>query len=85
MAKYNTFVVYDCKKRKNILITSSARKARGELHKGMKIEVWNENNRVETIYSKNFKRITDYVSEEKEYIRNKQIRAEERNRQRRMR
>ena len=43
----NVFVVYDCKKRKNVLITQSARKANKSLRVGIKIEVWNENGFVE--------------------------------------
>lgn len=39
MAKYNTFVVYNCKKRHIILVTSSARKAKQDLCVGVKVEV----------------------------------------------
>lgn len=82
MAKYNTFVVYDCKKRKNLLVTSSARKAKGELHTGIKIEVWNENIHIETIYLKTMRGLDKYVSKEKQYIAKKQTKAELRNKRR---
>ncbi len=42
MAKYNTFVVYSCKKQHIILVTSSARKAKQDLCVGVKVEVWND-------------------------------------------
>ena len=82
MAKYNTFAVVDCKKRKSVLITSSARKARGMLKTGFKVEVWNENNFVETVYSRQAERLNEYVSQEKQYIAAKQAKAEERNKRR---
>lgn len=82
MAKYNTFVVYDCRGRKNLLVTSSARKAKSMLSVGIKIEVWNENTFVECIYSKTKERINKYINEEKKYIANKQARAEQRNKRR---
>lgn len=85
MAKYNTFVVYDCKKRKNVLVTSSARKAKCELHTGIKVEVWSENTLVEIIYAKFLKSIDKYVSLEKQYIANKQAEAELRNKRRKNR
>ena len=85
MAKYNTFVVYDCKKRKNVLVTSSARKAKRELHTGVKVEVWSENTLVEIIYAKFLKSIDKYVSLEKQYIANKQAEAELRNKRRKNR
>ena len=34
MANYNTFVVIGCKRNNVVLVTSSARKAKGELCKG---------------------------------------------------
>ena len=82
MAKYNTFVVYDCKKRKNLLVTSSARKAKKELHVGVKIEVWNENMHIEKIYFKTRMNLEKYISEEKQYITNKQVKSELRNKRR---
>ena len=65
MAKYNTFVVYNCKERKNLLVTSSARKAKGELHIGIKIEVWNENVLIEKIYFKTQRNLEKYINKEK--------------------
>lgn len=85
MAKYNTFVVYDCKKRRNLLVTSSARKAEAELVKGFKVEVWNENAHIETVYYNHVERIDKYIEAEKRYIAEKQKRATERNKQRRSR
>lgn len=82
MAKYNTFVIYDCKRRKNLLITSSARKAKGELRVGVKVEVWNENTFIEKIYFKTRRNLEKYVSEEKRYIAMKQAKAEQRNKRR---
>lgn len=82
MAKYNTFVVYDCKRRKNLLVTSSARKAKGELHVGVKVEVWNENTYIETVYARTMRGLDRYISEEKQYIAKKQAKAELRNKRR---
>lgn len=82
MANYNTFVVCDCKRYKNILVTSSARKAKNELHTGVKVEVWNENTFVEKIYFKTRINLEKYISEEKQYITNKQVKAELRNKRR---
>lgn len=85
MAKigYNTFVVADCKTGKNIMVTSSARKAAEALCKGRRIEVWNINNKVEVIYNKTYREknpMLPYINAEREYIGNKQRAAEERNR-----
>jgi len=82
MANYNTFVVYDCKSRKNKLITSSARKARNELCIGVKVEVWNDNNHTETIYSRSKKNLERYISLEKQYIAAKQEKANLKNQRR---
>lgn len=78
----NTFAVIDYKKHKNILVTNSARKAKRELHVGVKIEVWNNNMLTEIIYARASKSIDKYVSIEKEYIKMKQTKAETRNRRR---
>lgn len=86
MAKYNTFVVIDYKKRKNVLVTSSARKANQFFRPGVKIEVWNQNELVERIYYAKYKDSKDYIwryiLEEKAYIQRKQKSAEQRNSQR---
>ena len=86
MANYNTFIVVDCNRRKSILTTSSARKANRLLTTGIKIEVWNNNDRVEVIYEKDKRRekqpLAPYIEAEKQYIREKQARAEARNKKR---
>jgi hypothetical protein len=79
MAKYNTFVVCDCRKRSVVLVTSSARKANTELWKGRKVEVWNENERISVIYSTHSDKMNSYIQAEKEYIRMKQLTAEVKN------
>ncbi len=89
MAKkcYNTFVVAECKSGKAILVTSSARKATETLCKGRRIEVWNANRKVETIYAKQPREkspMQPYIQAEREYIGQKQKAAEERNRCRRI-
>ena len=88
MANYNTFVVVNCSSRKPIVITSSARKAYGELKTGVRIEVWNDNKLVERIYESDKKReinpMKPYIDIEREYIRQKQENATLRNQRRRM-
>ena len=79
MANYNTFMVVDCRSRKSILTTSSARKSAKLLQTGYRIDVWNDNQIVETIYAKDRTPMKPYIEAEKEYIRQKQARAEERN------
>lgn len=78
----NMFAVYDCKKRKNILITPSARKAKYELHTGIKIEVWTDNVYIETIYARTSRNMNKYISLQKQYIGKKQAKAEQRNKRR---
>ena len=89
MANYNTFLVVDCKTRKPILTTSSARKASKELKTGVRIEVWNNNNLVERIYEADKKNesnpLAPYIQAEREYIGRKQAAAEQRNKRRKMR
>lgn len=82
-AAYNSFVVVDCKKRKTVFVTQSARKAKAALEKGRKIEVWNSGSLVESIYSTDGELFQPYVEAEKEYIAEKQRRHEERNARRR--
>lgn len=79
MAKYNTFLVVQSKSGKVVLVTSSARKAESELQTGRRVEVWCENEKVETITTRK-NTLFKYIKLEKEYIRNKQKAAEERNR-----
>lgn len=84
MAKYNTFVLIETKTRRVLLVTSSARKARDGMTNGVKTEIWNENEHVKTIYKREgIEPFMPFVTEEKEYIRQKQKRAEERNKLRR--
>ena len=89
MANYNTFIVVDCKSRKSILTTSSARKAYKLLTTGIRIEIWNNNQKLVTIYerdkSNNRNPMKQYIELEKEYIRQKQARAEARNKKRKNR
>ena len=80
MAQYNTFMVVDCKSKKNLLVTSSARKAFKMLETGKRIDVWNENLKTETVYFSKKGKMTAYLSAEKDYIRKKQRKAERRNR-----
>ena len=80
MANYNTFIVVDSKSRKSILTTSSARKAKRLLEVGKKIEVWNDNSKVDTVYYNQEIKMKPFVSAEKDYIRKKQRQAELRNR-----
>lgn len=89
MAKncYNTFVVADCKSGRNIMVTSSARKATDALCKGRRIEVWNSNSKVEIIYNTMHREknpMRPYIDAEREYIAQKQRAAEERNRCRKL-
>lgn len=83
MADYNTFVLVDCKTRKTVLVTSSASKALKPLKTGLKTEVWNNNQKVKTIYGKNekqkVKEIRPYLQLEKDYHRKKQEEAERKN------
>lgn len=84
MSEYIVFVVVDCKSRNILLVTSSAKKAKALLSKGIRIEVWSDNRMVEKIYSthKNDEShpIGRYLDRERAYIGRKQVRAEQRNR-----
>lgn len=82
-AAYNSFVVVDCKKRKTVFVTQSARKAREALTPGFRIEVWNSGYKVETIYYKDIIFMSEYCIAEKEYIKQKQHNHEMRNERRR--
>lgn len=83
MANYNTFVVVDCKTRRPVLTTSSVRKAKRIFEIGKRIEVWNNNELVNTIHFSDTKKkinpLFPYIKAEKEYIKNKQMKAEIRN------
>lgn len=76
MAKYNTFLLVDTNTRKPLLVTSSARKATAELCKGRRVEVWNENERIDMIYANKPESMKRFIQAEKEYIHRKQERAE---------
>jgi REP element-mobilizing transposase RayT len=82
MANYNTFIVVDCKSRKSILTTSSARKSNKLLSKGFRIDIWNDNEKICTIYESTRELMIPYINAEKEYIKQKQARAEARNKKR---
>lgn len=84
MAKYNTFIVCESKSGKVALVTSSARKARGELKVGRRVEVWNENSKKETIIWKTRNSISPHIQAEKDWIGRKQLAAEMRNSARRV-
>lgn len=79
MAKYNTFVVQHTKGGKAVLVTSSARKAKTLLRPGVRVEVWRENTKIETVYTKTIKSMDKYTAAEKAYIKQKQTAAEHRN------
>lgn len=83
MAKYNTFVVQQTRGGRAVLVTSSARKAKKLLTLGLRVEVWSENKRVETIYLRTARKLNSYIRLERDYIREKQARAEARNKARR--
>ena len=86
MAKNNTFVVRLTKSGGIVLVTPSARKvARIPLSVGLRVEIWNETEKVDTIYSRTRQKLAAYVDAEKDYIRNKQAAAERRNAARRVR
>jgi hypothetical protein len=85
MANYNTFQLVDTKSRKTVITTSSARKCKRAFEKGYRIDVWNGNVLVDTIYARNIAEIDKYVRIEKEYIAKKQAMATARNQRRRER
>lgn len=82
VANYNTFGLIDTKTRKILLITSSARKCKKAFLKGYRIEVWNGNVLVNTIYNKSLSEIDKYIKLEKQHIAEKQRKAELRNKRR---
>lgn len=85
MANYNTFIAQQTKGGKTMLVTSSARKVKQLLSPGVRIEVWSENRKTETIYTKTRALLEKYVEDERRYIRDKQAKAELRNKARRER
>ena len=85
MANYNTFIAQETKGGRTMLVTSSARKVKSLLAPGVRVEVWSENKKVETVYTKTGALLEKYVQSEKQYIREKQAKAEQRNKARRAR
>lgn len=85
MAKYNTFVVQETKGGKAMMVTSSARKAKRLLTPGLRIEVWSENRKTETVYTRTSTKLDKYIAAERDHIRAKQEAAERRNQARRAR
>lgn len=85
MANYNTFIAQETKGGKTVIVTSSARKVKSLLTPGVRVEVWSNNQKVETIYTKTIALLNKYVQSEKQYIREKQAKAEKRNQARRAR
>lgn len=83
MASYNTFIAQQTKSGKAVMVTSSARKVKSLLSPGVRIEVWSENKKTETIYTRTRALLDKYVDAERAYIREKQARAEHRNKVRR--
>ncbi len=83
MANYNTFIAQETKGGKTVIVTSSARKVKSLLTPGIRVEVWSNNQKTETIYKKTVSLLDKYIASEKAYIREKQARAEKRNKARR--
>lgn len=83
MANYNTFIAQETKGGKTMLVTSSARKVKSVLTPGIRVEVWNGNKKTETIYTKTRSLLEKYIESERQYIREKQAKAEKRNKARR--
>lgn len=85
MANYNTFIAQETKGGKTKLVTSSARKVKQLLTPGIRIEVWSNNQKTETVYTKTNALLEKYIEAERQYIREKQAKAEKRNKARRAR
>lgn len=85
MANYNTFIAQQTKGGKTMLVTSSARKVKSVLTPGIRVEVWSDNEKTEIIYTKTQALLDKYIEAERQYIREKQARAEHRNKLRRAR
>lgn len=85
MANYNTFIAQKTNGGKTMLVTSSARKVKSLLTPGIRVEVWSDNQKTEIIYTKTKALLDKYIEAERAYIRDKQARAEHRNKLRRAR
>ena len=75
MANYNTFIAQETKGGKTVIVTSSARKVKSLLSPGVRVEVWSNNQKTETIYTKTIALLDKYIQSEKQYIREKQAKA----------
>ena len=82
MGYYNTFIVQRTQGGRAVLVTSSARKASRALAPGYRVEVWNSNEKVATVYARTRSLLASYIQAEKDYIGAKQAAAEKRNRAR---
>ena len=74
MANYNTFIAQDIKSGNTLLVTSSARKVKRLLTPDTRVEVWNDNKRIEAIYTQTSSQLDKYAQAESEYIKAKQAR-----------
>jgi hypothetical protein len=55
------------------------------LETGFRIDIWNNNEKICSVYQKTRETMAPYIQAEKEYIREKQARAEARNRAKKQR
>ena len=78
-----TFVVVDCKKRRIVYVTQSARAAWAMMEKGRRLEVWQRGEQMARLYSEDWVRFKRYIEAERAYIAQKQKRHEIRNERRR--
>lgn len=85
MANYNTFIAQETKGGKTVIVTSSARKVKSLLTPGVRVEVWSNNQKIETVYTKTRLLLDKYITSEKAYIREKQAKAERKRNARRAR
>ena len=79
----STFVLVDCKMRRNVYVTQSARAAWAMMDKGRRLEVWENGENMARLFSEDWVRFKRYIEAEREYIAQKQRRHEQRNERRR--
>lgn len=79
----STFVLVDCKIRRTVYVTQSARAAWAMMEKGRRLEVWQNGENMARLYSEDLVRFKRYIEAEREYIAEKQRRHELRNERRR--
>ena len=86
MAKHgcDSFVVVDCKMRRIVYVTQSARAAWAMMEKGRRLEVWQNGENMARLYFEDWVRFKRYIEAEREYIAKKQRRHEIRNERRRL-